>query len=64
MLTALILLVLATAVVVLIILAVVVIAMRQEPHDTELGPVAPTPMATVARRVLGVGGPPTRFTYR
>jgi hypothetical protein len=55
MLTALIMLVLATAAFVLIMLVVVVIAMRQEPADAELGPVAPTPMAAVVRRALGVG---------
>ena len=55
MLTALIMLVLATAAFGLIMLVVVVIAIRQEPGGAELGPVAPTPMATMVRRVLGVG---------
>ncbi len=54
MLTALILFVLAAAALVLILLAVVVVAMRQEPRGAELGTMAPSRMAAMVRRVLGV----------
>lgn len=54
MLTALILLVLAVAVLVLILLAVVVVVMRQEPRGAEIGTKAPSPMAALVRRALGV----------
>jgi hypothetical protein len=54
MLTALILLVLAAALLVLILLAVVVVVMRQEPRGAEMGTNAPSPMAAMVRRALGV----------
>ena len=54
MLTALILVVLAGVTLVLILLAVVVVAMRQEPRGTELNNVAPSLIAVVVRRLLGV----------
>lgn len=54
MLTALILVVFAAAALVLILLFVVVIAIRQEPRDTELTNVAPSLIAVLVRRLLGV----------
>ena len=54
MLTMLILVVFAVVVLVLILLAVVVIAIRQEPRETEMRTVAPSPIAVVVRRLLGV----------
>ena len=39
---------------VLILLAVVVVAIRQEPRDTEMSNVAPSLIAVVVRRLLGV----------
>ncbi len=54
MLTVLILVVFAAVAVVLILLAVVVVAIRQEPRDTEMRNVAPSLMAVVVRRMLGV----------
>ena len=53
MLTALTLFVLAGTALVLILLAIVVAAMRQEPRG-ELGTAAPSLIAAVVRRVLGV----------
>lgn len=55
MLTALTVFVLATGVFVMIMLVVVVVVMRQEPRGTALGAMAPTPIAALVRRVLGVG---------
>lgn len=55
MLTALTVFVLATSVFILIMLVVVVVAMRQEPRGTALGAIAPTPIAAMVRRALGVG---------
>ena len=54
MLTVLILVVFAVVVLVLILLAVVVVAIRQEPRDTEMSNVAPSLIAVVVRRLLGV----------
>ncbi len=54
MLTVLILVVFAVVVLVLILLAVVVVAIRQEPRDAEMSNVAPSPIAAVVRRLLGV----------
>ena len=54
MLTALILVVFAAAALVLILLAVVVVAIRQEPRDTEMSNVAPSLIAVMVRRLLGV----------
>jgi len=54
MLTAVILIVFATAGLVLVLLAVVVVAIRQEPRDVEMSSVAPSLVAVVVRRMLGV----------
>ena len=54
MLTSLILIVFAVFAVVLVLLGVVVVAIRQEPRDTELNNVAPSLMAVMVRRLLGV----------
>ena len=54
MLTVLILAVLAAGALTLILLAVVVVAIRQEPRDTEMSKVAPSVIAVVVRRLLGV----------
>ena len=54
MLTALILVVFAAIALVLILLFVVVIAIRQEPRDAEMSNIAPTPIAVMVRRLLGV----------
>ena len=54
MLTVLILVVFAAVVLVLILLAVIVVAIRQEPRDTEMSDVAPSLIAVMVRRVLGV----------
>ncbi len=54
MLTALILVVFAAVALVLIMLAVVVVAIRQEPRDTEMSNVAPSLIAVMVRRLLGV----------
>jgi hypothetical protein len=54
MLTVLILVVLAAGALTLILLAVVVVAIRQEPRDTEMSKVAPSVIAIVVRRLLGV----------
>ena len=53
-LTALILVVFAAVVLVLVLLAVVVVAIRQEPRDTEMSSVAPSLIAVMVRRLLGV----------
>ena len=54
MLTVLILVVFAVVVLVLILLVVVVVAIRQEPRDVEMSNVAPSLIAVVVRRLLGV----------
>ena len=54
MLTVLILVVFVVVVLVLVLLAVVVIAIWQEPRDTEMRTVAPSLIALVVRRLLGV----------
>ena len=54
MLAVLILIVIGVVVLVLILLAVVVIAIRQEPRDTEMSNVAPSLIAVMVRRLLGV----------
>ena len=54
MLTVLILVVLAAGTLTLILLAVVVVAIRQEPRDMEMSKVAPSVIAIVVRRLLGV----------
>ena len=54
MLTVLILVVFAVVVLVLILLVVVVVAIRQEPRDAEMSTVAPSLIAVVVRRLLGV----------
>ena len=54
MLTILLLAVGAAMVLVLVLLAVVVIGMRQEPSEDELRRQAPSLMAALVRRVLGV----------
>ena len=54
MLTALILVVFAAVALILIMLAVVVVAIRQEARDTEMSNVAPSLIAVMVRRLLGV----------
>jgi hypothetical protein len=54
MLTVLILVVLAAGALTLILLAVVVVAIWQEPRDTEMSNVAPSLIAVMVRRMLGV----------
>jgi hypothetical protein len=54
MFTALIMAVIVAAALVLILLAVVVVAIRQEPRDIELDSVAPSLIAVIVRRLLGV----------
>ena len=54
MLTVLILVVFAVFALVLILLAVVVVAIRQEPRDAEMSNVAPSLIAVMVRRLLGV----------
>ena len=54
MLTAVILIVSAVVMLVLILLVVVVVAIRQEPRDMEMSNVAPSLIAVVVRRMLGV----------
>jgi hypothetical protein len=56
MLTALILVAFAVIVLVLvlILLAVIVVAIRQEPRDMEMSHVAPSLIAVMVRRLLGV----------
>jgi hypothetical protein len=54
MLTVLILIVFAAAALVLVLLAVVVVAIRQEPRDAEMSNVAPSLIAVMVRRLLGV----------
>ena len=52
--TVLILVVFVVVVLVLVLLAIVVVAIRQEPRDTEMRTVAPSLIAVVVRRLLGV----------
>jgi hypothetical protein len=52
--TVLILVVFAVVVLVLILFVVVVVAIRQEPRDVEMSNVAPSLIAAVVRRMLGV----------
>jgi heme/copper-type cytochrome/quinol oxidase subunit 2 len=52
--TVLILVVFAVVVLVLVLLTVVVVAIRQEPRDAEMSNVAPSLIAVVVRRLLGV----------
>ena len=52
--TVLILIVFGVIVLVLILLVVVVIAIRQEPRDTAMSNVAPSIIAVMVRRLLGV----------
>jgi hypothetical protein len=54
MLTALILIVFAVIALILIMLAVVVVAIRQESRDKEMSNVAPSLIAVMVRRLLGV----------
>jgi type II secretory pathway pseudopilin PulG len=54
MLTVLILVVLVIVALVLVLLAIVVVAIRQEPRETEMSTVAPSLIALVVRRLLGV----------
>jgi hypothetical protein len=54
MLAVLILVVSAVVALVLILLAIVVVAIRQEPRDVEMSHVAPSPIAVMVRRLLGV----------
>jgi hypothetical protein len=54
MFTALIIVVIAAIALVLILLAVVVVAVRQEARDTEMSNVAPSLIAVMVRRLLGV----------
>ena len=52
--TVLIVVVFAVVVLVLILLVVVVVAIRQEPRDVEMSNVAPSLIAVMVRRMLGV----------
>jgi hypothetical protein len=54
MLTVLILVVFVAVALVLVLLAIVVVAIRQEPRETEMRTVAPSLIAVVVRRLLGV----------
>ena len=54
MFTMLILIVFTAIALILIMLAVVVVAIRQEPRDTEMSNVAPSLIAFMVRRLLGV----------
>jgi hypothetical protein len=54
MLTVVILIISAAVMLVLILLLVVVVAIRQEPRDTEMSNVAPSLIAVMVRRMLGV----------
>jgi hypothetical protein len=54
MLTALVLVIVAVVVLVLVLLVVVVVAIRQEPRDKEMSNVAPSLIAVMVRRLLGV----------
>ncbi len=52
--TVLILVVFVAVALVLVVLAIVVVAIRQEPRGTEMRTVAPSLIAVVVRRLLGV----------
>ena len=52
--TVLILVVFVAFVLVLVLLAIVVVAIRQEPRETEMRTVAPSLIAVLVRRLLGV----------
>ena len=52
--TVLILVVFVVLALVLVLLAIVVVAIRQEPRETEMRTVAPSLIALVVRRLLGV----------
>ncbi len=52
--TVLILIVFVVVALVLVLLAIVVFAIRQEPRETEMRMVAPSLIAVVVRRLLGV----------
>jgi hypothetical protein len=54
MLTVLILIVFAAVALFLVLLAIVVVAIRQEPRDAEMSDVAPSLIAVLVRRLLGV----------
>ena len=54
MLTALILVVFAAVALVVIMLVIIVVAIRQEPRDMEMSNVAPSLIAVMVRRLLGV----------
>jgi hypothetical protein len=54
MLTVLILVAFVVVALVLVLLAVVFVAIRQEPRETEMRTVAPSLIAVVVRRLLGV----------
>ena len=54
MLTVVFLIVFAEAGLVLVLLAIVVVGIRQEPRDVEMSSVAPSLVAVVVRRMLGV----------
>ena len=54
MLTVLILVVFVVVALVLVLLVIVVVAIRQEPRDAEMSDVAPSLIALVVRRLLGV----------
>ena len=54
MLTVLILVVFVIVALVLVLLAIVVVAIRQEPRETEMRTVAPSLIAVMVRRLLGV----------
>jgi hypothetical protein len=54
MLTVLLLVVFIAVALVLVLLAIVVLAIRQEPRETEMRTVAPSLIAVVVRRLLGV----------
>ena len=54
MLTAVVLIVSVVGALVLVVLVVVVVAIRQEPRDMEMSNVAPSLIAVVVRRMLGV----------
>ena len=54
MLTVLILVVFVIVALVLVLLAIVVVAIRQEPRDAEMSNMAPSLIAVMVRRLLGV----------
>ena len=54
MLTVLLLIVFVVVALVLVLLVIVVVAIRQEPRDAEMSDVAPSLIAVLVRRLLGV----------